>query len=73
MTHKKWLTVFLLGVIALVFTLLINPSTAVGIGVLLGATFLLWVRFAADSKHIGREHYEGDQPLSTTYRRYEGL
>ena len=73
MTHKKWLTVFLLGTIIFTLILLIKPSTGVGIGVLLGVTFLLWVRFAADSKRIGKEHYEGDQPLSTTYRRYEGL
>ena len=73
MTHQKWLTVFLLGAMALAFTLLINPNTSIAIGVLLGITFLLWLRFASTSKHIGKEHYEGNQPLSTTYRRYEGL
>jgi hypothetical protein len=71
MTQKKWFIVFLLGTIALAILTIV--PTIIVLGVLFVVTVFLWAAFITGPKRIHTEHYQGEKPLSTSYRRYEGL
>ena len=71
MTQKKWLIVLALGILAIV--ILTKLPTLIIVGILYVVAVLLWAAFMTGPKRIHTEHYQSDQPLSTSYRRYEGL
>lgn len=71
MTQKKWFIVFLLGISTL--AILTKLPTVIVLGVLFIVTIFLWAAFMTGPKRIHTEHYQGEKPLSTSYRRYEGL